>query len=75
VTTMGDELWAWQVEEQPDVWSLVGAYLPALGSHSPLIHRNRDIAQKMEPLARSHAEQTGQPLRLAHFTLAEVVTT
>lgn len=75
MSDVGDDLWGWQVEEQPDVWSLVGAYLPALGSHSPLIHRSRDIVEMMEPLARNHAEQTGQPLRLAHFTLTEVVTT
>lgn len=71
---MGDELWAWQVEEQPDVWSLVGMLVG--GVHMPLVHRSREVVERqMEPWARKHAEQTGQPLRLAHFTLAEVVTT
>jgi hypothetical protein len=80
MSDIGDELWAWQCQEQPDVWSLVGVMIPGLAkpgvlTHTPLIGRNRDIVeQKMEPWARRHAERTGQPLRLAHFTLAEVVT-
>lgn len=71
----GDELWAWQVEEKPDMWSMVGALLPdPLGSgaltHTPLLGRDRDIVEnKMGPFARRHAESTGQALRLAHFKL------
>lgn len=71
---IGNDLWAWQVEEQPDVWSAVGAIIPGTGLHSPLIHRNREVAEKvMKPVAEAHAAKTGLPLRLAHFILEEVV--
>lgn len=72
---MGDELFAWQCLEQPDVWSLVGAMIPDIATpgvvtHTPLIGRNRDLVKnKMGPLARQHAEKTGQKLRFAHFKL------
>lgn len=75
MSDVGDELWAWQVQEQPDVWSLVGAMIPDLAApgvvtHTPLIGRNRDIVEnKMGALARAHAEKTGQTLRLAHFKI------
>lgn len=75
MSDMGDELFAWQVKEQPDVWSMVGAMIPDLArpgvvTHTPLIGRNRDlVVNKMGPYARSHAEKTGQELRFAHFKL------
>ena len=72
--SVGDELWAWQVQEPSGGWSLVGAMIgdpdTGEGMHTPLIHRNQEVVEKfMEPLARSHAEATGQKLRLAHFIL------
>lgn len=73
MSDIGDELWAWQCLEQPDVWSLVGAMIPDLAkpgivTHTPLIGRNHDIVKnKMGPLARQHGERTGQTIRLAHF--------
>lgn len=73
---IGDELWAWQVEEQPDVWGMVGAMLPGpegMGMHTPLIHRSRETVDKMKPMADKHATATGLPLRLARFTLTETL--
>lgn len=74
----GDELWAWQVQEPDGKWSMVGALLPdglggARNTHAPLIHRRLDVVQMMRDMAEGHARATGQPLRLAHFKLTEVV--
>jgi hypothetical protein len=73
MSDVGDELWAWQVQEQPDVWSLVGGMIcdPTTGTdmHTPLIHRSRRVVDLMEPIARHHAEKTGLTLRLAHFKI------
>jgi hypothetical protein len=71
----GDELYAWQVQERDGRWSMVGALIPATGTHSPLVARSFRIAQHFEPLAREHAVKTGQKLRLAKFILMEVVKT
>jgi hypothetical protein len=74
----GDELWAWQVQETDGSWSMVGMILPDMsegkagqvGQHTPMIHRKKALVdQVMRPYAEHHARATGQPLRLAHFTL------
>lgn len=70
----GDDLYAWQVQEPDGRWSLVGVHIPGLGDGtSPLIARNLDSIMKAKWLAVNHAKETNQGLRLAHFTLAEVV--
>jgi hypothetical protein len=71
--TAGDSLYAWQVQESDGRWSMVGALVPQTGTHQPLIHRRLDIVERFGPLARAHAEGTGQPLRLARFDLTEVL--
>jgi hypothetical protein len=69
----GCTLYAWQVQEASGAWSMVGALIPETFEHSPLIHRNLIIVRRWEGLAHKHAEATNQPLRLARFTLAEVI--
>ena len=69
----GDTLYAWQVREPDGRWSMVGALLPGVGEHVPLIHRDLLMIRRMEGLARNHAEQTGQPLRLVKFGITEVL--
>jgi hypothetical protein len=69
----GDTLYAWQVQEPDGQWSMVGALIPGVGEHAPLIHRDLLLIRRLEGLARMHADATGQPLRLARFTLAEVL--
>jgi hypothetical protein len=72
MTNDGSRLYAWQVQEPDGRWSLVGAIVPGLG-HMPLISRSSDIARKTAGIARDHARQTNQELRLARFDLAEVM--
>jgi hypothetical protein len=76
----GNELYAWQVQEPDGRWSMVGAMIPPTndlglpsGAHLPLIHRSLKVVDLMRPFAEAHAAQTGQPLRLARFSLAEVL--
>lgn len=78
--TDGNELYAWQVQEaDTGEWSMVGAMIPDFSTdpptrmHTPLIQRKRDVAELMRPLAESHAARTDQPLRLARFTVTEVL--
>jgi hypothetical protein len=70
----GDTLWAWQVQEPDGKWSMVGAMMPSPvpglpDTHTPLVHRKREVAMMMAQLAAAHSTQTGQPLRLAEFVL------
>jgi hypothetical protein len=65
----GDALYAWQVQEPDGRWSMVGALVAEFGSHTPLVHRSLDIILQLANYAKSHAATTGQPLRLARFTL------
>lgn len=68
---IGDEYYAWQVRDEYDEWTTVGALVE--GTHVPLMVRHLDLVEKVRYLAERHSLSTGQPLRLAHFTLAEVV--
>jgi hypothetical protein len=69
----GNTIYAWQVQEPDGRWSMVGALIPELGTHSPLVHRDLLLMRRLEGTARGHAEATGQPLRLARFDLAELL--
>jgi len=70
--TTGNELYAWQVLEPGGDWSIVAAGLSA--DHQwPLIHRSHEIIQELKPFAVTHATATKQQLRLARFTLSDVL--
>ena len=58
------DLYAW-ITDTPDGPSLVGT-VTTLG-HTPLMSVQRRIAESLEPIARGHGRQTGQPVRLAHY--------
>jgi hypothetical protein len=65
-----ESLWAW-VSEYPDgSTGLVGAYVPTMG-HTPLLSRSEWAVRKFQPLAKAHAETTGQRVWLRRYTLAE----
>lgn len=70
----GDEYWAWQTRGPTGEWSTVGALIgdDDNGIHMPLMVRERELVDKVRSLAESHSAAVGEPLRLAHFTLAEV---
>lgn len=72
MTDVGDNLYAWQVQEPDGQWSMVMSMVPGVGQ-AVLIHRRLDIMGQMRPLAEGHSQATGQPLRLVRFTLAEVL--
>lgn len=68
---IGDELWAWQVLEDGE-WGTISTVIPEVG-HAILVSRKKAIVTEfMRPLAESHAKESGLPVRLARFTLAEV---
>jgi hypothetical protein len=69
----GSTLYAWQVQEPDGRWSMVGALVPELGTHTPLVHRKMAVVRRFEQLAREHAVRTNQKLRLAKFVLDSVV--
>jgi hypothetical protein len=70
----GDSLYAWQVQEPDGRWSMVAAGF-SVDVQMPLIHRSLEFIQSdtIRALAEAHADVTSQPLRLAHFTLSDVV--
>ena len=69
---IGDELFAWQVQEPDGRWSMVAAGIDS-DTQMPLIHRSLDIMERFRPIAELHARTTNQPLRLAKFSLATVL--
>ena len=70
---VGDEYWAWQVFEPTGEWCTVGVMIGegAGQMHTPLMFRRREQIDQVRGVAESHSRSTGQPLRLAHFTLAD----
>lgn len=73
MTASGNTLWAWQVQEPSGSWSMVGAFIPAMHTHSPLIHRNERMVRSWKNLAERHAKRTGQPLRLVRLEVVETL--
>lgn len=69
---IGDELFAWQVQEPDGRWSMVAAGIDS-DAQMPLIHRSLEIMERLRPFAELHAKMTDQPLRLAKFELATVL--
>lgn len=69
---LGDMLYAWQVKED-DGWGIIAAMVPGLTGLAPLVSRSLGVARKTEPLAVSHAQETGLPVRLARFVFTEVI--
>lgn len=64
----GETLWAWVTREPDGNVSQVGAWLPELGAHAPLIHRNREVIERFRPLAVAHGAGTGQRVWLREYT-------
>lgn len=76
MSIVGNILYAWQ-EQADEGWGNIAATI-VLGEIGPtmslLVTRQEFIARTMYgPIARAHAERTGNPVRLARFTLAEVL--
>ena len=70
----GDELWVWQ-EYDGGGWGLIVALVPALGVAGPLSSRSAEGAELHREAAMRHAMTYRSPVRLAHFTLTETVST
>lgn len=64
----GPSLWAWVTEESGGRISMVGALIGE--HHTPLCHRDRNIIEKLRPVAKQHAEATGQRVWLREYTAA-----
>jgi hypothetical protein len=64
----GKALWAWMTQMADGSVSLVGAYLPSISTHMPLVSRSRDITERLRPLAKEHAKITNQRVWLREFT-------
>jgi hypothetical protein len=67
---IGDEYWAWQVQDPNGEWGAIGLVFD--DELAPMIVRHRHLAEKVRPIAEEHGRESGKPIRLAHFTLKEV---
>jgi hypothetical protein len=67
---MGNELWAWVTEFPDESVGLVGGMIPGIGM-TPLIGRSEEVVRKVEDIARSHGQQSGQRVWLRRYSLAE----
>jgi hypothetical protein len=66
-------LFAWTTRLPDGTTSLVGAIIDDL--HTPLIATRLDVAAGLRPLAKSHAEATGQPVFFERFEYRETLDT
>jgi hypothetical protein len=71
--TDGEVIYAWQVFEDGEWGTIAAAIGDIVMSPVPLVHRSLLMIRRLEPLARNHAQLTGLPIRLAKFTLTEVL--
>ena len=84
MTTVGDELWAWQSQLDDGSWSIIAIFAATLSeaqestveqlrANNPelqvLVHRDCEAALNMMAWALLHSQKFGQPIRFAHFTL------
>lgn len=68
----GDVIYAWQeLNESEDAWLIIGV-LAEGGQPTPLVHRDRATVDAWRPIAQLHRTETGNPVRLAGFTLGKV---
>lgn len=71
---INDDLYVWQVFDHDDRWGIVAAAILELAGLTPLVTRNRAMAEgPFAELASSHRKVTGRPVRLARYALAEVI--
>jgi len=71
-TVIGDTLYVWQTLERGE-WGQIVAYLPFAGVTGPLTARKREMAERMRDIAVDHGRGAGLEVRLARFTLTEVI--
>jgi hypothetical protein len=69
----GDDLWVWQSEDKPGYWSCIVAAGLMQGQLAPLMARSRGTAEHFAELAFAHGEGLNQRVRLAKFTITEIV--
>jgi hypothetical protein len=60
------ECYAWVTREN-DEEGLIAAYIPEIGTISPLVARDLEIAAWMEKYAMNHHYTTGLPIRMIHL--------
>jgi hypothetical protein len=70
MTETADQLWVWMTEYPDGTIGTVGAFTPRMG-HIQLSARSLEIAEKMRPLAQSHAMQSGQRVWLRRYRMDE----
>ena len=66
-------LYAWITFMHDGNPSIVGAYLPELAAHCPLVGLSRETVERFEPIARAHADSTAQQVYLVKFFQMEVL--
>jgi hypothetical protein len=70
-----DQIFVWQeLSSEDNRWGTIGTYVPAMGAITLLQGRSEEVAWKLEPLATAHARSAGNPIRLAQYNLAKVIT-
>lgn len=70
---IGDTLYIWQAESEPDGWSTILAYIPMICQSGLLISREREVAQAFSGIAYAHGRQLGQRIRLSEFKVSETL--
>jgi len=68
---LGERLFAWVTEEPNGNVSVVGAYVPQLGGHLPMIGRSLDHIMALQEFARAHKQNTGQRVWLREYKMVD----
>lgn len=66
------DLYAWIIDDPSGVCGLIGTAPSVIGPMQGVTSRLH-VAQKLEPIARAAARDTGHTVRLQRFTIAETL--
>lgn len=68
--TEGETLWAWVERDEAGV-GVIYAFIPALGGGGTLVHRRRDIIDKLRPIAQAHGKASGHDVWLREYRMVK----
>jgi hypothetical protein len=71
----GDELYAWQEQEEDGRWGIIAVVVANAEAAQPipLVTRSFSIAAAMRPMAEAHEQSSGHVVRLGCFELTRTV--
>lgn len=70
---MEQALYAWQEQEPGGRWGTIAAFIPGMGTTSPLVFRTHQSALLVRAVAKAHQRASGNRVELRVFKFAGTV--